>query len=96
MLSLFSEGGAASTEELCKVGLLPLRQYAAPADGRTIATGLTVLAWTAASVVALRGLSLRPAVYVHTGNGIRPEIHVPAPAAPAEETPDNVHPLQTR
>ncbi|MGW9282639.1 hypothetical protein ACWGSA_10800 [Streptomyces diastaticus] len=31
---------------------------AAPADGRTIATGLAVLGWTAASTLALRGLTL--------------------------------------
>ncbi|MGV9883328.1 hypothetical protein [Streptomyces sp. NPDC003006] len=73
---------------------------AAPADGRTIATGLAVLAWTAASALALRGLSLRPAFFTHihnAGHQIEPHIHLPAPAAPpAEETPDNVHPLQKR
>ena len=31
-----------------------------PATGREVATGLAVLAWTAASTLALRGLSLRP------------------------------------
>ncbi|MCT9094201.1 hypothetical protein N4G70_35980 [Streptomyces sp. ASQP_92] len=55
---------------------------AAPADGRTVATGIAVLAWTIASTVALRGLSLRPVVSNF--------IHIPAPA-PA---PDNVHPFQ--
>ncbi|WP_331722468.1 hypothetical protein [Streptomyces anulatus] len=73
---------------------------AAPADGRTIATGLAVLAWTAASAFALRGLTLRPTFFTHihnAGHQIEPHIHLPAPAAPpAEETPDNVHPLQKR
>ncbi|MEU4506806.1 hypothetical protein [Streptomyces sp. NPDC024089] len=71
-----------------------------PADGRTITTGLAALAWTAASTIALRGLTLRPSLFIHNeapGIEIRPEIHVPAPAAPpAEGTPDNVHPLQKR
>ncbi|MFE4540664.1 hypothetical protein ACFRKB_37300 [Streptomyces scopuliridis] len=74
---------------------------AAPADGRTIATGLAVLAWTAASALALRGLTLRPQILtaVHTGAPqitVQPEIHVPAPASPADDTPDNVHPLPKR
>ncbi|MFH9298839.1 hypothetical protein [Streptomyces sp. NPDC017520] len=73
---------------------------AAPADGRTIATGLAVLAWTAASAFALRGLTLRPSLFIHNAVPnieIRPEIHVSAPAAPpAPEVPDNVHPLQKR
>ncbi|MEU3774234.1 hypothetical protein AB0F11_13700 [Streptomyces sp. NPDC032472] len=73
---------------------------AAPADGRTIATGLAVLAWTAASTFALRGLTLRPAFFTHihnAGHQIEPHIHLPAPAAPdADDTPDNVHPLQKR
>lgn len=73
---------------------------AAPADGRTIATGLAALAWTAASALALRGLTLRPALYTNihiAGHQIEPHVHRPAPAAPpAEDTLDNVHPLQTR
>ncbi|MGW6463675.1 hypothetical protein [Streptomyces rubiginosohelvolus] len=72
---------------------------AAPADGRAIATGLAVLAWTVASALALRGLTLRPSVFIHNAApaiDIRPEIHVPTPATPSEETPDNVHPLQKR
>ncbi|MFD4833340.1 hypothetical protein ACFWPV_26310 [Streptomyces uncialis] len=70
----------------------------APADGRTVATGLAVLAWTAASALALRGLTLRPSLFIHNaapGLEIRPEIHVLVPAAPAvEAAPDYVHPLQ--
>ncbi|MFF8918392.1 hypothetical protein ACF08M_35100 [Streptomyces sp. NPDC015032] len=71
-----------------------------PADGRTITTGLAVLAWTAASAVALRGLTLRPSLFIHNAAPaieIRPQVHVPTPAAPpAEDAPDNVHPLQKR
>ncbi|WP_051832803.1 hypothetical protein [Streptomyces katrae] len=77
---------------------------AAPDEGRTIATGLAVLAWTAASAFALRGLTLRPAFFTHihnAGHQIEPHLHLPAPAsdaAPDEEddAPDNVHPLQKR
>ncbi|MEV7518677.1 hypothetical protein AB0O03_27400 [Streptomyces diastaticus] len=70
---------------------------AAPADGRTIATGLAVLAWTAASTLPLRGLTMRPSLFIHNAApnvDMRPEIHVPAPAAPPADPPDNVHPLQ--
>ncbi|MEV2262736.1 hypothetical protein AB0J13_29220 [Streptomyces anulatus] len=76
---------------------------AAPADGRTVATGIAVLAWTIASTLALRGLSLRPVVNNFPPPApsfqpqieIRPEIHIPAPApAPDDDTPDNVHTLQ--
>ncbi|MCE0446813.1 hypothetical protein LT493_26145 [Streptomyces tricolor] len=49
---------------------------------------------------ALRGLSLRPAIFTHihnAGHRIEPHIHLPAPAASgADDAPDNVHPLQKR
>ncbi|QHC23237.1 hypothetical protein [Streptomyces sp. GS7] len=57
----------------------------APADGRIVATGITTLAWTLASVLALRGLSLRPLVHNHIHNAapqIRPEIHIPTQPEP--------------
>ncbi|WP_069772198.1 hypothetical protein [Streptomyces sp. LUP30] len=76
---------------------------AAPADGRTIATGLAALAWTASSVLALRGLSLRPIRVTHIHNPapefrpeVKAEIHLPAPHAPGDDTPDNVHQFQQR
>ncbi|MEV7657926.1 hypothetical protein AB0O39_27630 [Streptomyces anulatus] len=74
-----------------------------PVDGRTIATAITILAWTAASTLALRGLSLRPVVnnFIPPAPAsqpqieIRPELRIPAPApAPDDDTPGNVHPLQ--
>lgn len=71
---------------------------AAPADARTVATGITVLAWTLASVVALHGLSLRPTVFAHLHHDapqLRPQASIPAqPTAPTEDTPGTVHPLQ--
>lgn len=73
---------------------------ATPETGRTVAAGITVLTWAAASTFALRGLSLRRISYVHTPSpriDIRPEIHVPAPATPAATGAagaDNVHPLR--
>ncbi len=72
-----------------------------PETAQTVATGLAVLAWTVLSTFALRGLSLRPSVFIHTApeirNDIRPEIHIPAPAAPpGDDAPDNVHPLHKR
>ncbi|MFE7614336.1 hypothetical protein [Streptomyces sp. NPDC057496] len=41
---------------------------ASPATGRPVATALTVLAWTIGSVLALRGLSLRPRINIHNHN----------------------------
>ncbi|MGW6841310.1 hypothetical protein [Streptomyces sp. NPDC054958] len=88
-----------NTEELCTVGTPPLHQYATPADGRTIATGLAALAWTAASAFALRGFSLRPSVLINNAaptvrNDISPEIRLPVQATtPSGDAPDNVHPL---
>ncbi|MEV7160267.1 hypothetical protein AB0N77_37615 [Streptomyces misionensis] len=41
---------------------------AAPAAGRPVATALVVLAWTIGSLFALRGLSLRPVLHLHSHN----------------------------
>ncbi|MFE0508533.1 hypothetical protein [Streptomyces sp. NPDC058964] len=49
-----------------RVGTLSLHQYGIPAPSRPVAVGLTVLAWAALSGLALRGLSLTPAVRVYT------------------------------
>ncbi|MHB6912809.1 hypothetical protein [Streptomyces sp. DB-54] len=66
----------------------------APADGRIVATGITTLAWTLASVLALRGLSLRPLVINHNAAPvIRPEIHLPTQPGP-DNPPKNLRPLQ--
>lgn len=77
---------------------------AAPVGGRVVATGLAALMWALASIVALRGLSLRPVIHNHPvfQPQLRPELHlhatIPAPAAPADadfhDEPDNVHPFQ--
>jgi hypothetical protein len=74
---------------------------AAPDGGRTVATGLAVLAWTACSALALRGLSLRPVLFTHIHNtapAFEPHLHLPAPTAPSgdEDTPDTVRTLRTR
>ncbi|MFE3652760.1 hypothetical protein ACFXO2_34030 [Streptomyces sp. NPDC059152] len=68
----------------------------APADGRIVATGITTLTWPLASVLALRGLSLRPLVHNHIHNAapqIRPEIHIPAQPGP-DTPPKNIRPLR--
>ncbi|MEV7683225.1 hypothetical protein AB0O64_32490 [Streptomyces sp. NPDC088341] len=93
----FRSSGARLTWTAWGAASIAMVHTAAPADGRTIATGLAVLAWTAASVFALRGLTLRPSLFIHNaapGIEIRPEIHVPAPAAPPiDDAPDNVRQL---
>ena len=74
---------------------------ATPADSRVIATTIAALAWTAASTLALRGLSLRPSSLVHIHNTapeirneIHPQIHIPAPTNPPTNEPDNVRKLR--
>ncbi|WP_381805539.1 hypothetical protein [Streptomyces niveus] len=71
-----------------------------PDTSRTVATAITVLAWTAASAFALRGLNLRPRVFANIGAPeitVQPQIHIPTPAAPpAGGAPGNVRPLQKR
>ncbi|MGW3652498.1 hypothetical protein [Streptomyces sp. NPDC000878] len=74
---------------------------ASPADGRTVATGLAALMWALASILALRGLSLRPVINNHPPE-FRPDlrIHATIQAAPAaadfDDEPDNVHRFQQR
>ncbi|MEU3855029.1 hypothetical protein [Streptomyces sp. NPDC029554] len=66
----------------------------APPDGRTIATGLAVLAWTAASTLALRGLTLRPAFFTHihnAGHQIEPHIHLISLTTAPPDTPNDAH-----
>ncbi|MFJ8855682.1 hypothetical protein [Streptomyces sp. NPDC102437] len=94
----FRSSGARLTWTAWGAASIAMVYSTSPADGRTIATGLAVLAWTAASTIALRGLTLRPEVFIHNaGHQIEPHLHLPAPAAPdAEDTPDNVRPLQKR
>lgn len=94
----FRSSGARLTWTAWGAASIAMVWDAAPDEGRTIATGLAVLAWTAASAFALRGLTLRPTFFTHihnAGHQIEPHIHLPA-APPAEDTPDNVHPLQKR
>ncbi|MCM2424199.1 hypothetical protein [Streptomyces sp. RKAG293] len=93
----FRSSGARLTWTAWGAASIAMVYSSAPADGRTIATGLAVLAWTATSAFALRGLTLRPTFFTHihnAGHQIEPHIHLPAP--PVDHTPDNVHPLQKR
>ncbi|MFE4055563.1 hypothetical protein ACFXP3_04500 [Streptomyces sp. NPDC059096] len=58
-----------------------------PQNGRTVAAGLTVLAWTFLSAVAMRGLTLRRRVVVGRPAKVtvKPEIHVPVQPPAAEQ-----------
>ncbi|AXK34677.1 hypothetical protein DVA86_20510 [Streptomyces armeniacus] len=63
---------------------------ATPADSRAIAAGIAVLAWTLASAAALRGLSLRPVLYIRVPRTeIHQDIHLPAvsPAVADDNAP---------
>ncbi|WP_073919474.1 hypothetical protein [Streptomyces sp. CB02009] len=59
---------------------------ATPATGRPIAVAITAVGWALASMLALRGLSLRPVIYnvppaFQPNVEIRPEIHILAQPA---------------
>ncbi|MCZ0204705.1 hypothetical protein OZK63_04665 [Streptomyces sp. UMAF16] len=67
-----------------------------PDASRPVAVGLTVLAWTFLSAFAMRGLTLRRRVVAGRPAQVtvRPEIHIPAPAAPADDRPHSGCPFQ--
>ncbi|WP_406003427.1 hypothetical protein [Streptomyces sp. NBC_00829] len=98
----FYSTGARITYTLWGAASIGMVWSAAPADGRTVATGIAVLAWTIASVFTLRGLSLRPVIHTafQPHIDIRPETHIPPQPAPVHDgldaEPDNAHPLQKR
>ncbi|MCX4971004.1 hypothetical protein OHA98_41050 [Streptomyces sp. NBC_00654] len=58
---------------------------ATPENGRPVAAGLTLLAWTVLSAFALHGLTLRRPATRPATVAVRPEIHVPAPAVTADQ-----------
>ncbi|WP_105973640.1 hypothetical protein [Streptomyces geranii] len=74
---------------------------ASPAGGRTVATGLAALMWALASILALRGLSLRPVINNHPPE-FRPGLHIYATiqaapdAADFDDEPDNIHQFRQR
>ncbi|MEU8480366.1 hypothetical protein [Streptomyces hygroscopicus] len=85
-------------------GSLAMVWSASPAGGRTAATGLAALMWALASIIALRGLSLRPVVHNHIAAPVfqpefRPELHLhatsPTPAGRGDDF-DDVHQLLQR
>ncbi|WP_103528972.1 hypothetical protein [Streptomyces sp. SM12] len=65
---------------------------ATPGPSRPLAAGIAVLAWSLASTLALREISLVPRVFttVHNHHTTSPQIHIPAQQNP---TPNNVHPI---
>ncbi|GHD52242.1 hypothetical protein [Streptomyces galbus] len=96
----FHSTGARITYSLWAMASVAMVWSASPADSRTVATGIAVLAWTITSVLALRGLSLRPVIHMafQPHIDIRPEVHVPPQPAPVhddlDDEPGNIQPLQ--
>ncbi|MFE6713995.1 hypothetical protein [Streptomyces sp. NPDC057695] len=70
---------------------------ASPAGGRLLAAALAAALWTLASILALRGLTVRPVIHNHAPAApvfspeFRPELHLhatlPAPTPPGDDTP---------
>ncbi|MEU7088061.1 hypothetical protein [Streptomyces achromogenes] len=69
---------------------------ATPQASRPVAAGLAILAWAFLSAFSLRGLTLRHRVVVGRPAQVtvRPEIHIPAPAQPADDRPHSGCPFQ--
>ncbi|WP_060886736.1 hypothetical protein [Streptomyces caniscabiei] len=81
----FGNAGARIAWVLFGCGNLAMVWSASPAGGRAAATGLAALMWALASIVALRGLTLRPIVHNHPPQyQFNPAFHlhaiVPTPA----------------
>ncbi|MFG3545158.1 MULTISPECIES: hypothetical protein [Streptomyces] len=92
--------GARIAWALFGCGSLAMVWSASPPGGRAAATGLAALMWALASILALRGLSLRPIVHNHPPQfptQFSPALHIHAtlPAPSAAEVPDT-HPLHRR
>ncbi|GGP80419.1 hypothetical protein [Streptomyces melanogenes] len=62
---------------------------AAPAGSRTIATGMAALMWALASIIALRGLSLRPVINTPVAPAMTQVNIFPAVRFPPQPTPDH-------
>ncbi|MFE6526078.1 hypothetical protein [Streptomyces sp. NPDC057794] len=96
--------GARIAWTLFGIASLAMIWSAAPAGGRAAATGLAALMWALASILALRGLTLRPIVHNHPPQFMpqfNPTLHLHAtlPAATPvggdfDDEDDNVHRLQ--
>ncbi|MEV5432758.1 hypothetical protein [Streptomyces sp. NPDC052701] len=96
--------GARITWALFGCASLAMVWSASPAGGRAAATGLAALMWALASVLALRGLTLRPIVHNHPPQWqpqFNPAIHLhaalPAPAPAGDDFgdgPDTLRRLQ--
>ncbi|MGW2425560.1 hypothetical protein ACWC0C_41045 [Streptomyces sp. NPDC001709] len=100
--------GARITWVLFGIGSLAMVWSASPAGGRAAAAGLAALMWALASILALRGLTLRPIVHNHPPQfqpQFNPALHLhatlPSPTPPGDDLeddfgdePDNIRPLQ--
>ncbi|CAL9675229.1 hypothetical protein SUDANB176_07721 (plasmid) [Streptomyces sp. enrichment culture] len=96
--------GARITWTLFGCSGLAMVWSASPAGGRAAATGLAALMWALASIVALRGLTLRPIVHNHPPQfqpQFNPAIHlhaaIPAPTPAGDgfgDAPDTIRRLQ--
>ncbi|MDF4254632.1 hypothetical protein [Streptomyces sp. WMMB303] len=86
-------GGARLTWTVWGAATVAMVWAGTPAPGRPVAAGITVLAWAALSLLALRGLSLSPTAFIQVHNQapappeVRAEIHLPKTAAPTAYQP---------
>ncbi|MFI8200475.1 hypothetical protein ACIF6K_28825 [Streptomyces sp. NPDC085942] len=100
----FGNAGARIAWALFGTSSLAMIWTATPAGGRAAATGLAALMWALASIIALRGLTLRPVVHNHPPQfqpQFSPALHLhttlpsPTPAGDDfDDKPGNIHPLK--
>jgi len=99
---IFRNSGARIAWLLFGAASLAMIWSATPAGGRAAATGVAAFLWALASIVALRGLTLRPVVHNHPPQyQFSPVLHLhavlPDPASDGlfDVVPDDgIHPLQ--
>ncbi|MBC9730972.1 hypothetical protein [Streptomyces sp. TRM68367] len=76
ILGYLRNGGARLTWTAWGAATVAMVWIGTPESGRQVAAGIAVLAWTTLSLLALRGISLTPAAFVHV------DVHNQAPPAP--------------
>ncbi|WP_415939991.1 hypothetical protein [Streptomyces sp. 039-1] len=75
----FGNAGARITWTVFGAGSLAMIWSTTPPGGRAAATGLAAFMWAMASIIALRGLTLRPVVHNHPPQyQFNPELHLHA------------------
>ncbi|MFI9772433.1 hypothetical protein ACIHJG_37120 [Streptomyces sp. NPDC052415] len=89
LLGFFHNGSARLTWTVWGATTVVMVWIGTPEPGRQVAAGVALLGWAALSVLALRGLRLRPSAFIHV------DVHNDAPPAPQVEVRAEIHTPRT-